>query len=154
MTLTFDLSSLQDTADFARALQPLLKRGDIICLYGDLGSGKTTFVQALGQVLGIEEDIDSPSFVMLKEYHSGRLPLYHLDLYRIKEPSELLDLGLFDIIESGVTAIEWPQIAEQLLPYQTLCLHFEFDGQKRELKVKGEPNYLVILKDNKQHKEI
>lgn len=154
MTITFDLESLQDTVDFARTLQPLLKRGDVICLYGDLGSGKTTFVQALGQALGIREDIDSPSFVMLKEYHSGRLPLYHLDLYRIKEPHELMDLGLFDIIENGVTAIEWPQIAEQLLPYQTLCLHFEYDGRKRKLKVQGEPQYLVILEEYKHNKEI
>ena len=147
MTLTFELDSLEDTAAFAQKLQPLLKRGDVICLSGDLGSGKTTFVQALGQALGIHEDIDSPSFVMLKEYHSGRLPLYHLDLYRIREPHELMDLGLFDIIENGVTAIEWPQIAEQLLPYQTLSLHFEYDGERRKLKVQGEEEYLVILKE-------
>ncbi|HHZ15301.1 MAG TPA: tRNA (adenosine(37)-N6)-threonylcarbamoyltransferase complex ATPase subunit type 1 TsaE [Candidatus Cloacimonetes bacterium] len=154
MTLTFELDSLEDTAAFARKLQPLLKRGDVICLSGDLGSGKTTFVQALGQALGIQEDIDSPSFVMLKEYHSGRLPLYHLDLYRIREPHELMDLGLFDIIENGVTAIEWPQIAEQLFPYQTLSLHFEYDGESRKLKVQGEEEYLVILKEYIQNKEI
>ena len=154
MTLTFELDSLEDTAAFAQKLQPLLKRGDVICLSGDLGSGKTTFVQALGQALGIQEDIDSPSFVMLKEYHSGRLPLYHLDLYRIREPHELMDLGLFDIIENGVTAIEWPQIAEQLFPYQTLSLHFEYDGESRKLKVQGEEEYLVILKEYIQNKEI
>ena len=154
MTLTFELDSLEDTAAFAQKLQPLLKRGDVICLSGDLGSGKTTFVQALGQALGIQEDIDSPSFVMLKEYHSGRLPLYHLDLYRIREPHELMDLGLFDIIENGVTAIEWPQIAKQLLPYQTLSLHFEYDGESRKLKVQGEEEYLVILKEYIQNKEI
>lgn len=154
MTLTFELDSLEDTAAFAQKLQPLLKRGDVICLSGDLGSGKTTFVQALGQALGIQEDIDSPSFVMLKEYHSGRLPLYHLDLYRIREPHELMDLGLFDIIENGVTAIEWPQIAKQLLPYQTLSLHFEYDGESRKLKVQGEEEYLVIMKEYIQNKEI
>lgn len=154
MTLTFELDSLEDTAAFAQKLQPLLKRGDVICLSGDLGSGKTTFVQALGQALGIHEDIDSPSFVMLKEYHSGRLPLYHLDLYRIREPHELMDLGLFDIIENGVTAIEWPQIAKQLLPYQTLSLHFEYDGESRKLKVQGEEEYLVIMKEYIHNKEI
>lgn len=154
MELTLNLDTLQDTVDFANKLQPLLKRADLICLYGDLGSGKTTFVQALGRALGIQEDIDSPSFVMLKEYHSGRLPLYHLDLYRIKESYELMDLGLFDIMENGITAIEWPQIAEQLLPYQTLRLYFEYDGEKRKLRVQGEPEYLVILKENIQNKEI
>ena len=146
MTKTLNLETLQDTADLAEYLQPLLKCGDLLCLYGDLGSGKTTFVQALGKALGIRDDIDSPSFVMLKEYQTGLLPLFHLDLYRMKEEDELMDLGIFDIIESGVTVIEWPQIAEQLLPYKTLSLYFEYDGKKRRVKLEGESRFLDHLK--------
>ncbi len=142
MTKIFELNTLQDTTDLAEYLQPLIKCGDVICLYGDLGSGKTTFVQALGKSLGIQDDVDSPSFVMLKEYQTGLLPLFHLDLYRMKEEDELMDLGIFDIIESGVTVIEWPQIAENLLPYKTLSLFFEYDGKKRSVKIEGDPRFL------------
>ena len=94
MTKIFELNTLQDTTDLAEYLQPLIKCGDVICLYGDLGSGKTTFVQALGKSLGIQDDVDSPSFVMLKEYQTGLLPLFHLDLYRMKEEDELMDFGI------------------------------------------------------------
>jgi len=130
-----DLHTEQDTIDLAAYIAPLLKAGDILTLSGDLGSGKTFFAKQLGNALGVEEQIDSPSFVLFKEYHCGRIPLYHLDLFRLKSESELLDLGLFDILESGVTLIEWPELAEKLLPYQTFKLEFHFDGLKRWVEI-------------------
>ncbi len=128
---TINLSTEQDTIDLANYLAPLLKKGDIITLFGDLGSGKTFFVKQLGKALGIAEEIDSPSFVLMKEYSGGRLPLYHLDLYRLKKEAELYDLGLFDILDKGITVIEWPSLAKDILPYQTFKLEFHFDGEKR-----------------------
>jgi len=128
---TINLSTEQDTIDLANYLAPLLKKGDIITLFGDLGSGKTFFVKQLGLALGIKEEIDSPSFVLMKEYSGGRLPLYHLDLYRLKNEAELYDLGLFDILDKGITVIEWPSLAKDILPYQTCKLQFHFDGEKR-----------------------
>ncbi|MDD3104273.1 MAG: tRNA (adenosine(37)-N6)-threonylcarbamoyltransferase complex ATPase subunit type 1 TsaE, partial [Candidatus Cloacimonetes bacterium] len=96
MTKRIDLNSEQDTIDLAYYIGPIIGPGAIISLFGELGSGKTFFVKALGAFLGISEDIDSPSFVLFKEYHCGRFPLYHLDLYRLKHEDELLDLGLLD----------------------------------------------------------
>lgn len=132
-----ELKSPWDTTDLAAWLAPLLKPGDVICLYGDLGSGKTFFAAALGRELGIPEFLDSPSFVLLKEYHSGPVPLYHLDLYRLKNTRELQDLGIFDILESGITLIEWPELAVELLPRRILNLelHFSFDGRRRGVEI-------------------
>ncbi len=94
--------------------------GLVILLEGNLGSGKTTFVQGLGQGLGIPEPIDSPTFVLVQEYHTGRLPLFHCDLYRLEsasggaKSSALDELGLEEPwSQAGITAIEWPQY----LPY-------------------------------------
>jgi len=135
MTKHIELNSEQDTIDLAHYIAPLVGPGSVITLYGDLGSGKTFFVKALGAFLGVPDEIDSPSFVIFKEYHCGRFPLYHLDLYRLKHEDELLDLGLLDMLESGITVIEWPQLAEKLLPYQSLMLNFGFDGDKRFVDV-------------------
>ena len=135
MTKHIELNSEQDTIDLAHYIAPLVGPGSVITLYGDLGSGKTFFVKALGAFLGVPDEIDSPSFVIFKEYHCGRFPLYHLDLYRLKHEDELLDLGLLDMLEGGITVIEWPQLAEKLLPYQSLMLNFGFDGDKRFVDV-------------------
>ena len=136
---TINLSTEQDTIDLANYLAPLLRAGDIITLFGDLGSGKTFFVKQLGKALGIDEEIDSPSFILMKEYSGGRIPLYHLDLYRLKNREEISELGLFDILEKGITVIEWPLLVNDILPYQTLKLEFHFDGKKR---------WVDILPDN------
>ncbi len=130
-----ELNTEQDTIDLAAYITPLLKPGDVLLLSGDLGSGKTFFTKQVGHFLGIQEQIDSPSFVLLKEYHCGLYPLYHLDLYRLKDEDELLDLGIFDMLESGITLIEWPDLAEKLLPYYTIKLVFHFDGLKRSVDI-------------------
>ncbi|PKN78254.1 MAG: tRNA (adenosine(37)-N6)-threonylcarbamoyltransferase complex ATPase subunit type 1 TsaE [Candidatus Cloacimonetes bacterium HGW-Cloacimonetes-1] len=135
-----DLLSEQDTIDLAAFVTPLLKPGDVLCLYGELGSGKTFFTKQVGKFLSINEEIDSPSFVLFKEYNSGRVPLYHLDLYRLRSEEELLDLGIFDMIENGITAIEWPELAENLLPSTTLKLRFHYDGYDRWVVVEPDPS--------------
>ena len=135
--LEIELNSEQDTIDLAVRVADLVEPGDILCLYGDLGSGKTFFAKALGKQLGVTQEIDSPSFVIFKEYHSGRMPLFHLDLYRLKRESELYDLGIFDVLDEGLTLIEWPTLAENILPYHSLDLHFEFDGTSRRVQIKA-----------------
>ncbi len=145
MSKHIDLKTEQDTIDLANFIGPYLRPGSVITLAGDLGSGKTFFVKALGKFLGIQEEIDSPSFVLFKEYHCGRFPLYHLDLYRLKSEEELMDLGLFDMIESGITVIEWPRLAQNLLPYQTLSLEFGFEGEKRYVNISAEGELAEIF---------
>lgn len=135
MTKRIYLETEQDTYDLAYFIGPLVVPGTVITLYGELGTGKTFFTKALGRFMGISDDIDSPSFVIFKEYHTARYPFYHLDLYRLKSEDELLDLGLLDMLETGVTVIEWPQIAQNFLPYQNLQLKFGFEDGKRYVDV-------------------
>ncbi len=127
----------QDTRDLAAFIAPLLRPGDVICLWGDLGSGKTFFVRALAAVLGIPELVDSPSFVLLKEYAGGKFPLYHLDLYRLNREADFLDLGVTDLIDSGITLIEWPELAVRLLPDRilNLDLRFSYRGRQRSVEI-------------------
>jgi tRNA threonylcarbamoyladenosine biosynthesis protein TsaE len=146
VTKRINLDTEQDTIDLANFIAPLLGPGSVLTLAGELGSGKTFFVKALGAFLGIQDEIDSPSFVLFKEYHCGRYPLYHLDLYRIKHEDELLDLGLLDMLESGITVIEWPEIAENFLPYTNLKLSFGFEGSQRFVEIEPDSNMEEFFK--------
>jgi len=97
-----------ETTAAGRNLGGQLRAGDAILLYGDLGAGKTAFVRGLAEGLGIEADaVSSPTFTLIQEYRGGRLPLYHVDLYRLDDPREIDDLGLEEIAAEGVLAVEW-----------------------------------------------
>ena len=97
-----------ETAAVARELTASLHAGAVVLLHGDLGAGKTVFVRGLAEGLGVEsEDVSSPTFTIVQEYRGGRLPLFHVDLYRLDDPREIDDLGLDEIAAEGVLAIEW-----------------------------------------------
>lgn len=101
--------------------------GDIYCLDGDLGVGKTVFTQGLARGLSVEDYVNSPTFNIVKEYE-GRLPLYHFDLYRIGDPSEMEEIGYEDYFYGhGVTVIEWPERAEELIPEEAVRIRIEKD---------------------------
>lgn len=133
------LPSAAATQSLAALIGQMAEPGLVILLEGTLGSGKTTFVQGLGQGLGIPEPIDSPTFVLLQEYYSGRLPLFHCDLYRLDSASAE-DLGLEELWSGrGITAIEWPQNLSDL-PSTYLWLYLQSDPQtdgSRLLQVRG-----------------
>ena len=135
MEKSIDLRTEQDTKNLAAFIAPMLRPGDVVCLYGELGTGKTYFTKQLGHQMFVTDDMSSPSFVLFNEYKTGRFPFYHLDLYRLKDEMELIDLGILDMIEEGVTVIEWPELAEKVLPYRTLSLYFHFDGKKRWVSI-------------------
>jgi tRNA threonylcarbamoyladenosine biosynthesis protein TsaE len=102
-----DSTSEQETIEAGRALAERLSQGDVLLLYGDLGAGKTAFVRGLARGLGAPDDeVSSPTFTLVQEYRGGRLTLFHADLYRLTA-AEAADLGLHDIGEDGVLAIEW-----------------------------------------------
>ena len=102
--------SEEETAAVGRALAATLSAGGVVLLYGDLGAGKTAFVRGLAEGLGVPpEDVSSPTFTLVQEYRSGRVPLFHVDLYRIEDPREFDELGLDEIAEDGVLAIEWAE---------------------------------------------
>jgi tRNA threonylcarbamoyladenosine biosynthesis protein TsaE len=124
------LKSKKDTDNLAEEIAKTLKLGDVIALYGELGAGKTFFTQKLCKYLGVEENVSSPSYVLMNEY-SGKFSVAHLDLYRIDAEEELLELGLYDLFENRITIIEWAEIADRLLPDNTKKIRFEFDGSNR-----------------------
>ena len=107
--MTIATHSESETAAAGHNLATRIQPGDVVLLTGDLGAGKTAFVRGLAEGLGIDaSDVTSPTFTLIQEYSGGRMPLYHVDLYRLK-PIEVDDLGLEELTsEGGVTAIEWP----------------------------------------------
>jgi tRNA threonylcarbamoyladenosine biosynthesis protein TsaE len=102
--------SEEETAAAGRELAPTLDEGAIVLLFGDLGAGKTAFTRGLAEGLGIAPDeVSSPTFTIIQEYRGGRLPLFHVDLYRLNDPREIEDLGLEEMAEAGVLSIEWAE---------------------------------------------
>ena len=108
MTKIIRTHSEGETAFAGRQLAAALTPGSVIRLFGDLGAGKTVFVRGLAEGLGVRPDeVSSPTFTLVQEYRSGRLPLFHVDLYRVNDPREVDDLGLDEIAAAGVLAVEW-----------------------------------------------
>jgi tRNA threonylcarbamoyladenosine biosynthesis protein TsaE len=135
-------SGPEQTWEIGRLLGILLEAGDTVCLYGDLGAGKTNFAYGIARGLDVQEQyITSPTFTFVNEY-LGRLPLYHLDLYRLNGPDELENIGFDEYIESdGVTVIEWAERAADELPMENLSVYFSYVGEtSREIgfRVEGE----------------
>jgi tRNA threonylcarbamoyladenosine biosynthesis protein TsaE len=141
------LENLAATQALGQALGRTLPAASILLLHGDLGSGKTTLVQSIGEGLGINDGIVSPTFTLINEYDQGRLPLYHLDLYRL-EPAEVAQLHLETYWQGedcplGIVAIEW---AERLpnLPSAYLQINLQYQGEqerKAELTAVGQFNW-------------
>ena len=121
-----------ETFDLAKSLAEQAKGGEVYCLDGDLGVGKTVFAQGFGAGLGITEPIASPTFTILKEYHEGRLTLYHFDVYRIGSEDEMEEIGFYDLAGSpgSVTLIEWSKLIEGILPKDRTVVTIEKDPEK------------------------
>lgn len=116
----------KDTYELGYTLAGDANPGDIFCLEGDLGAGKTVFAKGFGRGLGIEEPISSPTFTILHEYCDGRLPLYHFDAYRIDDPAELYEIGYDEyFFGDGVCLIEWPSKVAELIPADVVHISIE-----------------------------
>ena len=136
---SFDIitHSARQTLAVGRRLGRLLQIGDVVCLQGELGSGKTCLTQGIGAGMGIEEAVRSPTFVLVNEHEpvDGGVPLFHIDLYRISGAYEALAMGLDDYLyDDGVTVIEWAERAAEVLPEHCLWVHLTYlDDTKRSL---------------------
>jgi tRNA threonylcarbamoyladenosine biosynthesis protein TsaE len=132
-----DTRSEEETINTGRTLATRLSAGDVVLLYGDLGAGKTAFVRGLALGLAMDgDDVSSPTFTLIHEYSGGRLPLFHADLYRLT-PAEAADMGLHEIGEDGVLAIEWADRLEAP-PTQAVRVHFEIlDVSGRRIAISG-----------------
>ena len=127
--------SPEETWRLAAALLPRLPPGAVLALHGELGSGKTCFVQGLARALGVRQAVTSPTFTLIHEYPGAR-PLYHVDLYRLRDAGDARDLGLEEYIQGdGLTVIEWAERAAELLPPDAWHLRFEAGAEPDERRI-------------------
>lgn len=144
------INGLEETKDFGIKLGKLLNSGDILCLNGDLGAGKTTLTKSIGLGLGVTDYITSPTFALINEYE-GRIPVYHFDVYRLANVEELYDLGFDDYFYGkGVCIIEWADKIEKLLPKGRIVLDIEKgeDEDSRVINITGYGNsYSRVIKE-------
>jgi tRNA threonylcarbamoyladenosine biosynthesis protein TsaE len=130
MRLELAAATAEDTRAVGAALAPLLRPGDAVALTGELGAGKTTFVQGVAAGVGYEGPVASPTFTLVREYRTERLRLEHVDLYRLDRVQEVVDLGLHELLEpDGVLLVEWGDVVEALLPAQHLVVELTVPGE-------------------------
>lgn len=117
----------EDTAAYAARIGDLLRPGDVVCLQGDLGAGKTIFARALIRSLMGDQtmDVPSPTFTLVQTYEAARAALWHFDLYRLEDPEEIYEIGWEEAIAGGISIVEWPQRLGRLAPHSCLTLVFE-----------------------------
>ena len=136
--MNLHVNNLKDTEQIGKIIGRCIEGGTVICLDGDLGVGKTALTQFIAKELGVDEYITSPTFTIIKEYE-GRLPIYHMDVYRIDSEEGMYDLGYDEYIYSeGVTIIEWSHLIENILPEERINIEIKrVDEQGRLFTVDG-----------------
>lgn len=136
MEYKYIVKSVQDTIELAENIESEKFENMVICLDGELGSGKTVFVKGFAKSLSIKENITSPTFNIVKEYNEGEMPLYHMDVYRLEDDGESIGLDEY-FNKKGITIIEWSDIIKDILPDERLEIKFNIvDENKRILIIK------------------
>lgn len=150
-TFTIQIKNIDATDKFAQNMAEIISEaGGLICLYGDIGAGKTTFVKHLAKYLGIKEKVTSPSFVILNEYHSGKISLYHFDLYRLEREgleSILEELHEYTENDKALAIIEWAEFSSGDLPEKRIEIEIKYiDEEKRAFLIKafGDMNIKIL----------
>ena len=123
----------EDTKAFGYELAESLAPGAVLALIGNLGTGKTTLTKYIAEGLGITEMLTSPTFTIVREYYSGRLPLYHFDVYRLESASELFQIGAEEYFYgNGVCIVDWADQVAEILPDETMCIFIEYGEKEGE----------------------
>jgi tRNA threonylcarbamoyladenosine biosynthesis protein TsaE len=119
--------SAEQTVEIGKAIGSILGSGDLVCLTGDLGTGKTAFTNGIADAIGIKGYITSPTFTIVNEY-TGRVPMYHFDVYRIADPEEMFEIGFEEYLDSGgIVVIEWAELIKDILPRDCIWVKIEKD---------------------------
>lgn len=149
MTIEIETNSKEETIELGKKISKFLFPGSVITLNGDLGAGKTTITKGIGKGLGIEEEINSPTFNILKCYFNNKLNLFHIDAYRLEDVSdEGKNIGLEEVIEgNGVAIIEWPQFIEEMISFSSMNIEIHSLGDnKRQLIFSSlSPKYYALM---------
>jgi len=128
----------EETEALGEHLASVLKAGDVIAFYGDLGAGKTAFTRGLARGLGIQGPVVSPTYTIVNEYLSGKLPLFHFDMYRLETADDLFDIGWEDYLErGGICAVEWSENVEDALGGAIRVCIRRIDDTQREITIEG-----------------
>ena len=140
--MVYESNTPQETFELGKRLAEAAKPGQVYCLDGDLGVGKTVFTQGFARGLGITGPVNRPTFTIVQQYEEGRRPLYHFDVYRIGDISEMDEIGYEDCFYgSGVSLIEWSELIEELLPERAVHVTIEKDLERgfdyRRIRVEG-----------------
>lgn len=129
-------SSTEDTLALGMKIAPLLKKGDVIVLTGDLGAGKTLFVSGLLNFFDMKDEVSSPTFTIVNEYDvKSDLKLFHFDVYRLDSPNEFLAIGGDEFFYNGICLIEWGEKIEELLPDDCLRIDFKKDAEDNNMRI-------------------
>ena len=127
----FESSGDKETFEFARKLGEKAVPGEVVALTGDLGVGKTVFTKGFAYGVGVRDHVSSPTFTILQEYDDGRMPLYHFDVYRIGDVSEMDETGYEDCFYGdGVSIVEWADVVREIMPPETVWVSIKKDLQK------------------------
>ena len=142
-------NTLEDTAKLAKEFSKFIENGAFICLYGEIGAGKTAFVKKLAEAIGVTERVTSPSFVILNEYHSAKLPMYHFDLYRLESAGISTIEDELREYTSGkkITLVEWAEFDSGALPFDRIEINVTYDDNDAriyEFSCKGETYKNII----------
>ncbi|MDD7219904.1 MAG: tRNA (adenosine(37)-N6)-threonylcarbamoyltransferase complex ATPase subunit type 1 TsaE [Clostridia bacterium] len=140
--MIIETKSAQETFEAGKKIGEHARQGQIYTLTGDLGTGKTVFTQGVAAGLGITEPVNSPTFTIIQEYDSGRLPLYHFDVYRIGDIEEMEEIGYDDyFFGQGVCLIEWAELIDEILPDRRIRITIEKNPEKgydyRKITIEG-----------------
>jgi len=147
-SISLVLEDAEATKGLGREVARVLSAGDVVALRGDLGAGKTTLTQGIAAGLGIPGDVLSPTFALMSEYRQGRVPLLHVDAYRLTGDLDADQLGLDEYLENGwALVIEWPEHIEGALPPDHLAVHLFHDGDRRRAEVRSSGPQSLIQRE-------
>ena len=148
MVYEFNSRSPENTEKLGTKIGQLVTEGMIVCLSGDLGTGKTTLTKSIAKALDVEEYVTSPSYTIVNEYE-GKYPVYHFDVYRINEVEELYEIGYEEyFFGQGVTIIEWASMIMELIPEEAIKIEIErLDDMERQFSITGPDDFIKALEE-------